>query len=254
MIMQTIKFQKYQATGNDFVMVNIRDLPDELKYGELAKKICPRRKGIGADGLIVIETECQQDFAMHYFNADGSGPIMCGNGARASVKYVAQNLLQKEEYLFSAPDGIHQGRINNSIVDITMSRADKIDKLNIEKEEAYLLHTGAPHVIINKRIAEGADLKNIASTLRKEYNANVNYIYKDQGIWKIRTYERGVEDETLACGTGITAAALVLVRKLGRNFPVELMARGGRLKVAELQQELWLSGEALQVYRGNIKL
>lgn len=251
-----LDFKKYQATGNDFIIIGADQLPPVMSYSDIAKKICPRRIGIGADGIIIIESKgAERDYAMQYYNADGSGPIMCGNGARASLHYVHQYINKKEQYNFLAPDGHHQGLIDGNMVEITMQDADTIDTIEINSETAYLLNTGAPHLVIFDEITKGRDIKKIARPLRNKYDANVNFINQNKdGDWQIRTYERGVEDETLACGTGITASALVMVREKGQCFPIELEARGGKLKVREKAQKIWLSGEALQVYSGNILL
>ena len=251
--MPIINFHKYQAAGNDFVVVEDKALPDDIEYSELAQRICPRRQAIGADGLIIIENSPTYDFVMKYYNTDGSGPIMCGNGARASVQYVHQNLLEQQHYTFQAPDGLHEGNVEEDIVNITMSEAEHIQALDITENNVFLLDTGAPHLIIDREIPQETELTPIARPLRKEYDANVNYIFQDsQGNWQIRTYERGVEGETLACGTGVTAAALVVVAQKGEQFPVTFTARGGKLTVNRTGDKLWLGGEAVGVYQGKI--
>lgn len=253
--MQKLKFYKYQATGNDFVILDSRQLSGDWDYSELATRICPRRTAIGADGLIIIETDVAEDFEMKYYNVDGSGPIMCGNGARASVQFVYQIIEKKEELQFRTPDGDHYGKIQSDKVAITMQNAAEIQHLEDEEHQAFLLNTGAPHIVILHPDAENIDIAEYAQPMRKKYNANVNFVYqREPDGWLIRTYERGVEGETLACGTGVTASALVLTEKYQHDYPVNIQAKGGSLAVDFRDEKLWLLGAAQQVYEGKIKI
>jgi diaminopimelate epimerase len=255
--MAQIKFHKYQATGNDFIIINSEDIPEHIDYSQLAQKLCPRRISVGADGLIIIikDPKPMLDFEMQYFNVDGSGPIMCGNGARASVQYFHQNLAKKNTYGFLAPDGKHQGKIKNEIVEITMGKAQSIQKIALPEKQGYLLNTGAPHLVWFKKLSEEENINRIARPLRAEYNANVNFISREtKKTWRIRTYERGVEEETLACGTGVTAAALVIDKTKAGSFPYHFRARGGRLSVNCDANQIWLAGPAIHIYSGNINL
>ncbi|HMA62629.1 MAG TPA: diaminopimelate epimerase [bacterium] len=253
--MQKLKFYKYQATGNDFVILDSRQLPENWYYSELATQICPRRTAIGADGLIIIENEVAEDFEMKYYNVDGSGPIMCGNGARASVQFVYQIIKKKEKYRFRAPDGVHYGKVQSGKVAITMQNTSEIQRLDDEKYQTFMLNTGAPHLVILHPDAENINIAEYAQPLREKYDANVNFVYKRElESWFIRTYERGVEDETLACGTGVTAAALVLTEKFQHDYPVNLQAKGGGLAVDFREEKLWLLGAAQLVYEGKIKI
>ena len=253
--MNRIKFHKYQATGNDFIIINSEDIPKNNQYSDLAKEICPRRVGVGADGLIIIikNPVPKIDFEMQYFNVDGSGPIMCGNGARASVHCFHQKVTERNIYNFLAADGKHQGKVNTERVEITMSKPKSIEEIDLPKTKGYLLDTGAPHLVLFQRISENENITEKARPLRTKYDANVNFISREENeIWKIRTYERGVEGETLACGTGVTASSLVIDRTRTSSFPYNFEAKGGRLSVNYDANQIWLAGPALHVYSGYI--
>ena len=219
--MMEISFRKYQGAGNDFVMIdNFSGQYDDLSVSSI-QKLCDRRFGIGADGLIKINRSDNSDFYVDYYNSDGSQSF-CGNGARCSVRFVNDCILpEKLNYSFDAIDGLHRGElINNEEVKIRMSNVNSIEEISASE---YLLNTGSPHYIVLVEDNKNIDLLKEARAIRyaprfKEKGVNVNFVHLiNEDTLSIRTYERGVEDETLACGTGITAAALVY-HKLKTTF------------------------------------
>ncbi len=254
--MLDVTFWKVEAAGNDFVMIDYRKPFFKNKLSETAIRLTNRRLGIGADGVIFIENAPGADFFLAYYNADGSGPVMCGNGGRAALFYIFESgICRKENYHFMASDGLHDGRIKANQVALTIKYSGKINKTMLGTETVYLVDTGVPHII---RIVENIDAVDISAespALRKKHDANINYIEKIRdGYWKIRTYERGVENETLACGTGATASAMTIHSVFHQAFPITLQARGGRLSIDSEADTLWLSGPTRKVFEGSISI
>lgn len=261
--MNNIPFYKYHGAGNDFVIIDNRKLIfPHKKAPEKIAQLCDRHLGIGADGLILIEYNNGYDFEMVYYNADGHLGSMCGNGGRCAVAFAYFLGMISTTCTFLATDGPHQAEV---------IRADWIrlqiqDISEIEKNDSYyFLDTGSPHYV---RFVEAIDTLDVVTEGRKvrynerfrENGTNVNFIQpSDEGI-KIATYERGVEDETLACGTGITAAAIAYYQHLDHKpaLPLQVQAKGGRLSVEFQVQnghftDVWLNGPAEQVFEGIIK-
>lgn len=256
----TINFYKYQGTGNDFVMIDNRDnhFPDDISY---VQKLCDRRFGIGADGLILIENHPSLDFEMVYFNADGSKSL-CGNGSRCAVNFAKQLGIIENETNYLTIDGPYRATIDNDrIVHIHMRN---IEGLEI-KNDAFFLNNGSPHHIIFTDNNANTDVYNLGKTIREsdEYKpggTNVNFveILDNQSI-DVRTFERGVEDETLSCGTGVTASSLAASKK-GVVSPISVKTKGGILSVkfdandnGEFEN-IWLSGPAQLVFEGKVNL
>lgn len=230
-----ILFEKYQGTGNDFVMLNNMDGKYDNLSIETIQFICHRRMGVGADGLIKINRSEDLDFEMDYYNADGTKSF-CGNGARCAVSFAQKNgVFDIDQTTFSAIDGLHSAKIDGSIVSIKMTPVDLITN----KGEDFILDTGSPHYIrfvdtLNKEnIVETGKFIRYSDTFNKE-GINVNLIERlSKDTIKILTYERGVEDETLSCGTGATASALVVGlknSKIGKNT-IHVHVKGGKLVV-----------------------
>jgi len=254
-----MEFYKYQGTGNDFVMVDNRDLQFP-KEKDLIEKLCDRRFGIGGDGLILLETDEHADFKMVYYNSDGNESTMCGNGGRCIVAFAHFLDVFEDRTHFQAIDGLHEAEIHNGIVKLKM-----IDVENISKDgENSVLNTGSPHFVQfvedldhYKVYQHGNEIRN-SSTYQKE-GINVNFVEQiSENEIFVRTYERGVEDETFSCGTGATAAALVFLKDKNQSA-VQVKVLGGKLKVyAEKDQDsyrnVWLEGPAKQVFKGKIKL
>lgn len=194
---------KYSASGNDFVIFHTFKKQDQ---SALAKKICHRQNGIGADGLIVLLPHNAYDFEWQFYNSDGSEAHMCGNGSRAAALYAVQNNLANEQMRFLTLAGVIEASVHGQIVQTQLTNADILDKsITYKGKTWWLLDTGVPHLVNFSDSVESFD-KEEARQIRNIYNANVNYasIAKD-GKLLVRTYERGVEDETLACGTGMAA-------------------------------------------------
>ena len=260
-----IPFYKYEGAGNDFVMIDNREL--RISPGQLlVKRLCDRHFGIGADGLILLERDEKSDFSMRYYNADGNEGTMCGNGGRCITLFANQLGLIQNEARFSAIDGGHQSIILNlgdgtPIIRLKMNDVENI----IEKQGQWMIDTGSPHLVIPVENPDDVDVYNEGRKIRYSplfagEGINVNFVkIADGKVW-IRTYERGVENETLACGTGAVAAA---VAASGGNpelsSPVHIEARGGSLKVHLKKQsqkytDIWLEGPAKYVFKGEINV
>lgn len=256
--MPSIQFHKYQGTGNDFVMVDNRNLEFDQKDLSLVAMLCDRRFGIGGDGLILIEEDEASDFKMIYFNADGTQSL-CGNGSRCAVTFAKHLGMIEDEAKFNAFDGYHSAFIREGLVHLQMHDIKHVEK----RGEAFFVDTGSPHLIKMVHDLDQLDVKIEGSKVRysdryKEKGVNINFIESANGTTSIRTYERGVEDETLSCGTGCTAVALTLSH-LGEQSPVTLSAKGGTLqvsfeKVKEGFRNIYLIGPAEQVYSGEIEI
>ena len=251
-----VKFWKVEAAGNDFILMDNRKLLFKDDLSGWAVRLTNRRLGIGADGLILIENHPEADFFMNYRNADGSGPVMCGNGGRASLFFVFQTgICRKQECRFIASDGGHLGRIDAGQIALTINQPGKIESMQLGKETVYLVDTGVPHMIRFQDNIDEMDIYKESPGLRQKYNANINYLERlSDSRWKIRTYERGVEDETLACGTGATASAVTINAVIGDSFPIRLDARGGELHIDKIGDILWLSGPVRKVFEGIISI
>lgn len=258
-----LSFYKYQGTGNDFVMIDNRQKVLSKNNTKLINHLCDRKFGIGADGLILLENadNPEEDFKMVYFNADGNESSMCGNGGRCIVAFANFLGLIKEKTVFSAIDGLHEATVENDIVSLKMVNVEKV-----EENGSYLfLNTGSPHHIVFSEEIEALEIKKEGAAIRYSdlYNAaggtNVNFVeVKEDGVLKVRTYERGVEDETLSCGTGVTAVAIAaFVTGKAPSKKVHLETEGGPLSVSfekegERFTNIWLTGPAKQVFKGSI--
>ena len=254
-----IEFTKYQGAGNDFVMIDNRkeDFPKDDPV--LIAKLCDRRFGIGADGLILLENDKEIDFRMVYFNADGKESTMCGNGGRCIVSFAQQLGLIGNETTFSAIDGLHHAVVQeDGRVALGMKDVESLEQ--VSKNE-YVLDTGSPHyVIVVDEMPE--DILKQAHAIRynerfKKEGINVNFIVIKENQIHIRTYERGVENETLACGTGAVAAAVVASNYQNKMI-FEIKTRGGYLSVEisnlknqNLYSKIILTGEAKPIFSGN---
>lgn len=258
----TLHFHKYEGTGNDFVLIDNREGKLVLTKEQI-KKLCDRRFGVGGDGLMLLNIKEGYDFEMKYYNADGRESSMCGNGSRCIVKFAARMGIKKAKYHFIAADGEHDADIDlNGMVKVKMK---DVDTVHVEADH-YIIDTGSPHYVkfvtdVRRQevVPEGRTIRNSAEF--KEEGINVNFIEptgKD-GIY-VRTYERGVEDETLSCGTGVTASALIAAHNENGFNRVEVTTPGGRLSV-EFDKlgdnhftNIWLAGPAEFVFKGEIDI
>lgn len=246
-----IKFWKVEAAGNDFVMIDNRDGFFDIGDKELISQMCHRRFGIGADGLIEVTQPEGYHFEMKYFNSDGSGPVMCGNGARAAVLFAKnRNFFVEKEIKFLAPDGEHLGDLNNEDIRLTIKQPEEIEDRS-DDEKVFFIDTGTNHVVIPTQDLNNLAIEKVAPKYRYLHNTNVNYIEQiKDNEWQIRTWERGVEDETYACGTGATACAFYINQREKIDFPIILQAKGGKLTISQKDNKLWLQGPAHEVFEG----
>lgn len=254
-----IPFYKYQAAGNDFVILDDRDGRIRLSGGQIAR-LCNRRFGVGADGLILVGTAPDADFRIDYFNPDGSQSL-CGNGCRSGVALAARLGLASGRSMFRAYDGLHDSEIlADGDIRIRMSDVSAIDRVY----DGWYMDTGSPHFV--RRVERIEDYPVTEEGRRLRYDpvfpkgTNANFIQPiGPDTLALRTYERGVEEETLACGTGATASALAVALE-GWTSPVVLKARGGDLRVDFRRKDdgsftdIFLTGPASLVYIGEIEI
>ncbi|WP_149276051.1 diaminopimelate epimerase [Pareuzebyella sediminis] len=256
----TIQFYKYQGTGNDFVLIDNRTLKFPKNDANLVKMLCDRKFGIGADGLIAIENDDVSDFRMVYFNADGKEGSLCGNGGRCAVAFANFLGIIGNKTAFLSVRGTHDATIDGGQVSLHMPDVPEIR----EKKEYLFLDTGSPHhvQVVNglkdfKVFQEG---KKLRYGLYGANGSNINFVEPlSDKAFAVRTYERGVENETLSCGTGVTAVALAM-HNSGRTKAnvVDIETPGGKLRVKfeqtqEGYNEIYLTGPATQVFKGEIE-
>ncbi|GAA4308278.1 diaminopimelate epimerase [Compostibacter hankyongensis] len=255
-----IHFYKYQGAGNDFVVLDNREgIYDGLSTAQI-HFLCDRRFGIGADGLMMLNPHTEGDFEMRYFNADGREGSMCGNGGRCLVAFARHRELIGTSTRFYAVDGWHEAHIqDDGWVSLKMQDVGEVERSG----DDFVLDTGSPHYVRFVPDVDAVDVWRSGRDIR--YNErfsgegiNVNFVQRTDGGLKIRTYERGVEAETLACGTGVTAAAIAAAGDQPGSHAVAVNARGGRLEVRYRQTDeqhftdVWLCGPAAYVFEGNI--
>lgn len=258
-----IKFYKYEGAGNDFIILDNREnLYNDITTQQV-KQLCDRHFGIGADGLMLLNQQNGKDFQMVYFNADGNEGSMCGNGGRCIVKFASMSGIKKNEYEFSATDGDHKAEIDlDKQISLKMNDVNSVEF----SLDHYVLNTGSPHYVkfvkdIEKFdvVNEGRKIRNSKEFVEKGINVNFVETLSDDQIY-VRTYERGVENETLSCGTGVTASALIAAHNDNGFNRVEVKTRGGELsvefeKISETEYtDIWLSGPARFVFSGEIEL
>jgi len=254
-----LTFYKYQGTGNDFVMIDNRDNSFPKDDTKLVAFLCDRKFGIGADGLILLENDVTVDFKMVYYNSDGNESTMCGNGGRCLVAFANYLEVFKTETTFVAVDGLHYATIENGIVSLQMQ-----DVLEIREKSNYsFLDTGSPHHVQIVEELEKFDVAKEGEKLRyglygKE-GSNINFVEQSSSdVFSVRTYERGVEGETLSCGTGVTAVAIAMHKaKKTLHNKIDINVLGGALKVkfdtnSKGYKNVFLIGAARSVFKGEI--
>ncbi|HVY73500.1 MAG TPA: diaminopimelate epimerase [Puia sp.] len=260
----TISFFKYQGTGNDFIILDNRQQIYSGISREIIARLCDRRFGIGADGLMMLNLHPDYDFEMKYFNADGREGSMCGNGGRCMVRFAYHLGIHKSLYHFLASDGIHEAEIDDgsNIINLKMKDVDSIR----DEDGDFILNTGSPHYVKIVDDVMDYDVVKKGTEIRfsREFNKegiNVNFVQvKDADEIIVRTYERGVEDETFSCGTGVTASAIVCYHnEVGYN-EVAVTTKGGKLVVRydrideNHYNNIWLCGPAEKVFEGRTDL
>lgn len=258
-----IPFYKYQGTGNDFIIIDDRNgLYSGLTTEQIAK-LCDRRFGIGADGLILLQVQDNYDFKMQYFNADGKESTLCGNGGRCIVKFAFDQSIISGNTRFVAIDGPHDAIVESNIVKLKMNDVNSIKQI----DDYFILNTGSPHYVTFVEDAaetnvffEGKKIRN--SEPFKEQGINVNFVEHQPEKITVRTYERGVENETYSCGTGVVAAAIVNTLTHSQDngtYHVAVNTLGGKLSVDVNKQDqsftnIWLNGPANFVFKGEIEI
>lgn len=259
-----IPFYKYHGTGNDFIIIDHRSQTYiDLYNTDIVENLCHRRFGIGADGLILLENSKIADFKMVYFNADGRQSTMCGNGGRCIVHFAHFLSIFDKETKFEAIDGIHHAHITDTgMISLGMNDVVDMQKLN---DNIFILDTGSPHFV--KFLDTMPDnIRDSGSSIRyseayRTNGINVNFVVRTSNELQICTYERGVEDETYSCGTGVVAAAISsLANKPSGNYHVPISTKGGKLEVVLTKScesnfhDVRLIGPAVQVFSGSIKV
>jgi len=256
------KFYKYQGAGNDFIIIDNREKSINLNNMQI-KQLCDRHFGIGADGLMILNNHHTLDFNMQYFNSDGNESTMCGNGGRCMVAFAKKLGIIENQTTFHAVDGDHKaiiktdGSISLKMLDVLM-----VSKAN----EGYFLNTGSPHFVCFKDNIEEINVYNRGKEIRysQEFmpeGANVNFVQILEDEIFVRTYERGVENETLSCGTGVTASAICTsIHTNSDKNSYQVKTLGGKLKVEFTKEDskkytnIWLSGPATFVFEGEISI
>jgi diaminopimelate epimerase len=258
--MDTIIFFKYQGTGNDFVIIDNRKHSFDKKDNKRIAQLCDRKFGIGADGLMLLENHDRLDFTMVYYNADGNESSMCGNGGRCLVSFAQFLGIVEDQASFEATDGVHHAHLfDNGNVSLQMSNVPVVQVF----DGHVFTNTGSPHHVELTDDLDHVDVvtqgRHLRNKLYGQEGANINFVEPQGGhVFKVRTYERGVEDETLSCGTGVTAVALAMHRtQQTKNNEVILQTLGGELKVKyqptpQGYEDIWLTGPAIQVFKGEI--
>ena len=256
-----MNFAKLQGTGNDFIIIDNRKGSFNPSDSKLINWLCNRRLGIGADGLILINFSAEFDFEMKYYNSDGFEGTMCGNGGRCAADFTIRHGITDKKLKFKAIDGIHEAVLEKELIHLKMNDVNEISMVR----ENYFINTGSPHYV---KFTDGLDNLDVYNEGRKirwseEFQpggTNVNFAETEADGLYVRTFERGVEDETLSCGTGITASAIAAV--LSGHFvssPVNVRSKGGNLRVEFNHEErkitnVWLTGPATYVFEGKIEI
>jgi diaminopimelate epimerase len=259
-----INFYKYQGAGNDFILIDNRSNGVKNIDKQAVAKICDRRFGIGGDGLMLLENEPGFDFKMVYYNADGNEGSMCGNGGRCIVAFAKYLGIITDMTKFLATDGVHHAKISEAGNWVSLQMIDVAD-INSDGE-AYVLNTGSPHYVKLTSDLETKDVYNEGYAIRnnetyKQDGINVNFVEKNGDGYFVRTFERGVENETYACGTGVTAVALAMAKHDHQTgtitTPIKVL--GGNLNIrfdydGETFSNIFLEGSAELVFEGEIGL
>ncbi len=275
----TIPFYKYQGTGNDFVMIDQREKQYLNKTDtEIIRQLCDRRFGIGGDGLMFLQQKEGYDFEMVYFNADGTEGSMCGNGGRCLTAFAHFLGVFNEKCTFIAIDGEHKAIVKKGRKSAHLGKSLWVELKMIDVpfngieqgNDYFLMNTGSPHYVVFTEDLTDIDVYENGRAIRyserfAEKGVNVNFVEiikkgKNKGI-EVATYERGVEDETFSCGTGVTAAAIAYHLKNGAAMEVPILTTGGQLEVKFSKnteggafENVWLCGPATQVFKGSIKV
>jgi len=268
--MKLISFCKMSGAGNDFIVIDNREsvLP-RMPLNEFAQRVCRRKIAVGADGLILIENSDQADFKWQFFNSDGSTAEMCGNGARCAARFAHLKGIAGPQMAFETLAGLVTATVNEGLVRVKMPDPTDLilyDTVEVQEDQLPIscVTAGVPHVVVMLSGLAQMDVVGLGKQIRRHpkfapAGTNVNFVEPGaQGWLAVRTYERGVEDETLACGTGAVAAALVASLKLGKQSPVQVLTRSGFQLGVHFREaggmfsEVFLEGDARVVFTGEI--
>lgn len=257
---KSIPFFKFSATGNDFILFDTRKISEKLDDPAFVRRICTRRTSVGADGILLVAKSDKYDFSLRYINADGS-ETECGNGARAAAVFVSRQ--DGKVLRFSFGDNVYASEIVGRRVQLSMPTPKKLTldvglSLNDSLTEGGFVNTGVPHYVLFTDTLSTVEV----STLGKKYRShakfaptgtNVNFVQRLKGDQiRVRTYERGVEAETLSCGTGCVASAMISNLRHGLSYPIEVLTSGGALVVSKEAHDFYLEGEVDLVYEGRL--
>lgn len=257
-------FWKYQGAGNDFVVIDNRSLHFDSHNVQLVSFLCDRRFGVGADGLMLLENDETAEFKMRYYNSDGREASMCGNGGRCIAAFAVHQGIVKDanHFEFNAVDGLHEASYENGIVSLKMQDVTRVEK----RPNGFYLNTGSPHHVEFVEDTSNVAVFEEGKTIRYSHlyapgGTNVNFVaIQSENSIAVRTYERGVENETLACGTGVVASAISASLKLGKGQAFDVTVEGGKMKVTfervddHTFKNVWLIGPAAFVFKGEIQV
>jgi diaminopimelate epimerase len=266
-----LRFTKMDGAGNDFILIDNREGDIDLNPSQIAR-LCDRHRGIGADGILLLENPSDDaDFRMRYFNADGGEAEMCGNGARCFARFANKKAGAEGKISFETPAGVISSELAGDLVTLQMTEPTDLRlsvplQIGAEKKIVHFINSGVPHVVVPVAQLANVDVLREGSAIRyhemfSPKGANVNFVEK-RGADKIavRTYERGVEDETLACGTGVVASALIFAATENVKGPIGVLARGGDElhvgfeKIGKQFRSVTLTGPAEFVFEGAIEI
>ncbi len=258
-----LPFWKLSATGNDFVVIDHREPKlRAARLPEFTAVVCARRTGVGADGLLLLEDGKADEiaFRMRYFNADGSMAAMCGNGGRALAWLARQLGLWENKGSFLAEDGLHRIFARDDHLGVSLMVQSDPRQISLDGgRTGWFLETGVPHLVLSTENLDREDVAGLGARYRfdrrfQPEGTNVNFIQIDESVLKIRTYERGVEHETLSCGTGILAATVVATQTYALSIPADIQVAGGRLRITRENIDWILWGGVDEVYTGELTL
>ncbi len=259
-----MRFYKYSGSGNDFVFIDHRDGSARITP-TLVQKWCSRREGIGADGVVLISSSQKADLSLRIFNSDGSEAEMCGNATRCAVHFAHEVLKLKEEpkYTIETMNGLYEGEaVDDTLVRIKMTELYDEGSINIDDlsgKNALYLNTGVPHAVIQVSSVEDVNVCAVGSAIRNDVRfpkgTNVDFfevVDLQQKTIKLRVYERGVEDETLCCGTGVMATAVACSRFFNWKGEITVFAKGGTLQAIVEDKDLYFQGRVKLVFIGEV--
>ena len=259
-----ISFDKYCGTGNDFIVLDNRTNSFDPKDSKLWERLCDRRFGIGADGVLFFNTSEEYDFEMVYLNADGGEVGMCGNGARALTSFAKKIQFDKVSFNFKTRDGVYSSEVlKNGSIKLEMSRLDEVAEIDVSditpNQKSFYMNTGVPHSIFFMNEVAEIPLQEWGSKVRydKRFSegCNANFVQVlEEGKLRVRTYERGVEGETLACGTGAVACAYAYRELYNSVNVVDVEVPGGDLQIVFEEDKVFLCGKASKIFSGVFEI